>query len=356
MYSHSVLAAARVRLSVTSAACLLFAATAWGQAATSADSRYTLPAETAAAPAGVEVPLINWRREDATAAAAPSTSDHGDEETNPLRKPAEPPPQFAPMTSSPAAESNASPLPPSTTTPATEFPPVPTANPNSNPFAAAPSAEVTAASPPFAEAPAYRYDPALQPAAHETEAEPAKVAALNTPTKNSAEDESLTRRLAPPTIESNADAFGDPSASASSSLPFNFSKLESLSTAGVGLAVVVGLFLVCMMMLRRGGPKPNGALPSDAFAVLGRAPLTPQSFAHLLRVGNKLVLVAMTPGGVQPLTEVTDPMEVDRLTGLCASGRGHGPTAEFQQVLAQLSREPARGFLGAEAAGGGRRR
>jgi flagellar biogenesis protein FliO len=73
-------------------------------------------------------------------------------------------------------------------------------------------------------------------------------------------------------------------------------------------------------------------------------------------VGNKLVLVAMTPGGVQPLTEVTDPMEVDRLTGLCASGRGHGPSAEFQQVLAQLSREPARGFLGAEATGGGRRR
>ncbi len=65
--------------------------------------------------------------------------------------------------------------------------------------------------------------------------------------------------------------------------------------------------------------------------------------------------VAMTPGGAQPLTEVTDPMEVDRLTGLCASGRGHGPSAEFQQVLSQLSREPARGFLGAEAAGGRRR-
>jgi hypothetical protein len=43
-------------------------------------------------------------------------------------------------------------------------------------------------------------------------------------------------------------------------------------------------------------------------------------------------------------------MEVDRLTGMCASGRGHGPTAEFQQVLEKLSREPARGFLGAEAA------
>ena len=224
-------------------------------------------------------------------------------------------------------------------------------------MAATPSAEAPAPAPPFAEAPAYHYDPSLQPAAHEADVAPARIAALEIPTKNSAEDESLTRRLAPPTSQSSADAFSEASASASSPLPFNFSKLESLSTAGVGLAVVVGLFLVCMLMLRRSGPKPNGALPPDAFAVLGRTPLTPQTFAHLLRVGNKLVLVAMTPGGVQPLTEVTDPMEVDRLTGLCASGRGHGPSAEFQQVLAQLSREPARGFLGAEAtASGGRRR
>ena len=143
-----------------------------------------------------------------------------------------------------------------------------------------------------------------------------------------------------------------------SRLPASFSKLDSLTTAGAGLAIVVGLFFVCMWLLRRtSGAKPGGLLPNEAFAVLGRAPLTPQSFAQLLRVGNKLVLVAVSADGIQPLTEVIDPLEVDRLTGVCASGRGHGPAAEFQQVLAQLAREPARGFLGAEAAnGGGRRR
>lgn len=143
-----------------------------------------------------------------------------------------------------------------------------------------------------------------------------------------------------------------------SRLPASFSKLDSLTTAGAGLAIVVGLFFVCMWLLRRSsGAKHGGVLPNEAFAVLGRAPLTPQSFAQLLRVGNKLVLVAISADGIQPLTEVIDPLEVDRLTGVCASGRGHGPAAEFQQVLAQLAREPARGFLGAEAAnGGGRRR
>lgn len=175
----------------------------------------------------------------------------------------------------------------------------------------------------------------------------------------SASDES--RHLAPRSKPAQGLAAGNGQSLSDgfkSRLPGSFSKLDSLTTAGAGLAIVVGLFFVCMWLLRRSsGAKPGGLLPNEAFAVLGRAPLTPQSFAQLLRVGNKLVLVAVSADGIQPLTEVIDPLEVDRLTGVCASGRGHGPAAEFQQVLAQLAREPARGFLGAEAAnGGGRRR
>jgi flagellar biogenesis protein FliO len=139
------------------------------------------------------------------------------------------------------------------------------------------------------------------------------------------------------------------------SLPFKFNGLQSFSTAGAGLAIVVGLFLICAWLLRRGGPKSNGVLPPEAFAVLGRSPLTPQSIAHLLRIGNKLVLVAVSADGAQPLAEVTDPLEVDRLTGLCSSSKGYGPAAEFQHVLAQLAKEPARGFLGNEASSGRRR-
>jgi flagellar biogenesis protein FliO len=171
-----------------------------------------------------------------------------------------------------------------------------------------------------------------------------------------------SRHLAPRSTQAMAGASelnpaATESAGLKSRLPIAFSKLESLSTAGAGLAIVVGLFFICMWLLRRSsGAKHSGALPSEAFAVLGRAPLTPQSFAQLLRIGNKLVLVAVSADGIQPLTEVIDPLEVDRLTAVCSSGKGHGPAAEFQQVLAQLSREPARGFLGAEANSGGRRR
>lgn len=133
------------------------------------------------------------------------------------------------------------------------------------------------------------------------------------------------------------------------------SKLGSLTTAGGGLAVVVGLFLAFAWFVKGGAAKPTGALPADAFAVLGRSPLSSQSTAHLVRLGNKLVLVAVAGDGAQPLAEVTDIDEVNRIAALCGGKGARGSSAEFQQVLAQLAREPARGFLGREGAGGRKR-
>ena len=102
-------------------------------------------------------------------------------------------------------------------------------------------------------------------------------------------------------------------------------------------------------MVRRSGPKPTSLLPAEAVAVLGRLPLANRNFAQLIRIGNKLVLVAVTPDGITPLTEVADPQEVDRLLGICHGTHKQSTTAEFQQVLQQLSKEPAEGFLGSEA-------
>jgi flagellar protein FliO/FliZ len=162
----------------------------------------------------------------------------------------------------------------------------------------------------------------------------------------------IARRLAPPSTSAPSPR---PSEANSDWLGSIAGPSWSGATAGIGLAVVVGLLMVCTLMMRRGGAKSSGVLPAEAFAILGRAPLVGQSYAQLIRVGNKLVLVAMTPSGLQPLTEVTDPVEVGRLIGLCSSSQSHGPSAEFQQVLASLAREPARGFLGGEAKPAGRR-
>jgi flagellar biogenesis protein FliO len=124
---------------------------------------------------------------------------------------------------------------------------------------------------------------------------------------------------------------------------------SSMYKIGTGLAIVIGAFLIFAWAMRRSGRTAAGRanLPADVVSVLGRVPLAARQFAELLRVGNKLVLVSLTPNGAEPITEVTDPAEVDRLLGLCQQSNPHSTTKAFEQVFRQLSNEPApSGFLG----------
>lgn len=156
------------------------------------------------------------------------------------------------------------------------------------------------------------------------------------------------RRLAP---RSDAGVLPSPQrSSATNPLKFDLARADSLTTAAAGLAIVVGLFFVCAWLMRRSGPKPTTPLPREAVAVLGRTPLAGNHFAHLVQLGNKLVLVSIGPDGVRPLAEVTEPLEVHRLLGLCVRNQKQSSTADFQNVLEQLAREGGRGFLGDQAA------
>jgi flagellar biogenesis protein FliO len=159
-----------------------------------------------------------------------------------------------------------------------------------------------------------------------------------------------SRRLAPFSRKDLLDAELVDSTPRAGKLPFEIPNISSLGTAGTGLVLVVGLFLVCVSLMRRGGPSPTSPLPRDAVAVLGRIPLAPKQFAHLLQVGNKLVLISISADRTDTITEVTEPAEVDRLLTLCTKGSKQSSSAEFQRMLQQMSKEPARGFLGKQAA------
>jgi flagellar biogenesis protein FliO len=128
--------------------------------------------------------------------------------------------------------------------------------------------------------------------------------------------------------------------------------LHTVYTVVSALAIVIGAFLICAWLLKRGGRAPAAqSLPTDVVSVLGRVPIDTRQVAQLLRVGNKLVLISLTASGAETLTEVTDPVEVDRLVGLCQQAQPDSTTKAFEQVFQQLSREPAPGgFLGSAAA------
>ena len=114
------------------------------------------------------------------------------------------------------------------------------------------------------------------------------------------------------------------------------------------LTFVLALFAAGAWALRRGLPAGAAVVPSEVVEVLGRVPLAHRQQAQLLRVGNKLLLVSLFPGGAEPLTEVTDPDEVQRLIGLCRAAQTQSASAAFRQALAQFQQQPARGFLPAQ--------
>jgi flagellar biogenesis protein FliO len=103
------------------------------------------------------------------------------------------------------------------------------------------------------------------------------------------------------------------------------------------LAIVLGLFFVVAWMMRRTLPASTRRLPDDVVETLGRAPLAGRQQMHLLRFGNKLLLVCVSPTGVDTLAEITDPMEIERVTELCAKTKSSGATKAFKQIFGQMS-------------------
>jgi len=134
--------------------------------------------------------------------------------------------------------------------------------------------------------------------------------------------------------------------------PVRSTRPQGLVPVVGSLALVLGLFFVVAWMMRRTIPAANLVLPGEVLEVLGRAPLAGRQQVHLVRLGNKLVLVSVTPAGMEALSEVTDPDEVERLTGLCRQAQPNSSTAMFRRVLQQFSGEHEQRRRRGGAAGG----
>jgi flagellar biogenesis protein FliO len=92
-------------------------------------------------------------------------------------------------------------------------------------------------------------------------------------------------------------------------------------TAVGALAVVIGLILILARILRRHAPLFSQALPTEALEILGRRFLDQRQSIVLLRIGSRILVVGSSAAGLQGIGEVSDPVEVDLIAGMCRGTR-----------------------------------
>lgn len=102
------------------------------------------------------------------------------------------------------------------------------------------------------------------------------------------------------------------------------------------LGIVLGLFFLFVWFSKRNSSTSTAGLPKEAVEVLGRVSSGSRQQMELVRLGNKLVLLSVTPNAATPLAEVTEAEEVERLTTLCRDGRG-GRMSSAMQALSRAN-------------------
>jgi len=107
----------------------------------------------------------------------------------------------------------------------------------------------------------------------------------------------------------------------------------SVTTTIGSLAIVVVLILLGATFLKKHGPLMGTGLPSEAVDVLGRKTINQRQSIHLVRLGSRILVIGSSLEGLTTLAEVTDPVEVDYLSGICRPSDDEGTAAQTFRAL-----------------------
>jgi flagellar biogenesis protein FliO len=84
----------------------------------------------------------------------------------------------------------------------------------------------------------------------------------------------------------------------------------------VALVIVVVLIVVVAKLLKKRESSLGGAFAGEVFDMLGRMVIDARNSISLVRVGDKIIVIGLSPTGMNALSEITDRAEVERLTNL----------------------------------------
>jgi len=159
-----------------------------------------------------------------------------------------------------------------------------------------------------------------------------------TPTTKPTTETSRTPIELPPSQRASAGA--DPASPSGGPIPAPPRHSSPLPSSAAIL--MLGLILLLLGLIGWiAGKKtklPFGLLSAEVFEILGRAPITPRFSVQLIRCGDRLLLVAITPDTISTLSEITDPEEVTRLLALCRGTNPKGISESFRQIFEQMTR------------------
>jgi len=83
------------------------------------------------------------------------------------------------------------------------------------------------------------------------------------------------------------------------------------------LLVVISIILIAAKLFKKHHPMASTNLPLEVMEVLGKRPLDARQTIHFIRCGSRILILGSSPAGLEMLSEVLDPVEVDLITGMC---------------------------------------
>lgn len=111
-------------------------------------------------------------------------------------------------------------------------------------------------------------------------------------------------------------------------------------TTLAALTAVLALVYLTAKVLRKNMPAAQRPLPAEVMQVLGRKPLDYKHTIHLVRCGSRLLVLGSSQAGLTALSEISDPVEVDYLAGLCKPGEAGSVADSFQQLFRRFQGSP----------------
>lgn len=93
------------------------------------------------------------------------------------------------------------------------------------------------------------------------------------------------------------------------------------------------LILLLSRLLRKHMPMAAPNLSPEVLELLGRRMIDQRHAIHYLRVGERILIVGASLDGLRTLAEITDPVEVDRISGVCRTRSEAGVAHSFRMLL-----------------------